>query len=142
MTGQFLRRKLAEDLGIAVQQLPSTCSMRRMLHRNGLILRRLRKTIPHKKIPQVDAIFHNVRQAHERAKNDPTILRISIDNKAKVKLGPFDRGGKTRDPNQLNAADHDMGGESVTPLDSKPLRNPRSRQLAIVDSVCSWPLHS
>ncbi len=28
MTGQFLRRMLAEDLGIAVEQLPSTRSMR------------------------------------------------------------------------------------------------------------------
>ncbi len=115
ITGSSLRRLLAEDLGIAIERIPSSRSIRRMLNRNGLSLRRLRTTIPKKKIPQVDAIFQNVHTAHERAKLDPTILRISIDNKAKVKLGPFDRGGKTREPNQIDAADHDMGGDTVTP---------------------------
>ena len=52
--------------------------------------------MPLKKIKETNAIFANVNEAHKRAASDPTILRISIDNKAKVKLGPFDRGGKTR----------------------------------------------
>jgi transposase len=115
VTGQSLRAILAESLGIAIDQLPVSRTMRRMLKRNGFELRRLRKTVPKKKIPQTDDIFKNVKDAHRRAKDDPSILRISIDNKARVKLGPFSRGGKTRDRNEVNAADHDMGGESVTP---------------------------
>jgi hypothetical protein len=115
VTGQSVRAILADSLGIAINQLPATRTMRRMLKRNDFELRRLRKTVPKKKIPQTDDIFKNVKDAHGRAKDDPSILRISIDNKARVKLGPFSRGGKTRDRNQVNAADHDMGGESVTP---------------------------
>jgi Rhodopirellula transposase DDE domain len=72
------------------------------------VLRRLRKTVPKKKVPQTDDIFKNVNAAHQRAKEDQSILRISIDNKAKVKLGPFSRGGKTRDDNELHAATADQ----------------------------------
>ena len=50
------------------------------------------------------------RATHQRAANDPTILRISIDDKAKVKIGPYSRGGKSPIEQDRNAADHDMGG--------------------------------
>jgi hypothetical protein len=33
-----------------------------------------------------DDIFKSVKDAHRRAKDDPSILRISIDNRARVKL--------------------------------------------------------
>jgi hypothetical protein len=46
---------------------------------------------------------------------DLTVLRISIDAKATVKVGPFDRGGKSRIPTQ--AADHDFHPvATVTPV--------------------------
>jgi hypothetical protein len=86
-----------------------------VLNRNGYELKRLRKTLPQRKIKQTGAIFENVHQARQRAIDDPSILRISIDNKARVKLGSFDRGGKTRDRSDLKASDHDMGGSSTTP---------------------------
>jgi hypothetical protein len=35
-------------------------------------------------------------------------LRISIDTKAKVKIGPFSRGGYARSQQPVQAADHDM----------------------------------
>ena len=42
-------------------------------------------------------------------------MRLSIDCKATVKIGPYSRGGKTRGDNQ--AADHDMGcRETYTPF--------------------------
>jgi transposase len=53
-----------------------------------------------------------VRVAHLRAENNPTILRISIDCKARVKIGPFSRGCATRDVASQKAVDHDM---AVTP---------------------------
>jgi hypothetical protein len=115
VTGHSLRALLADSLGIAINQLPSPRTLRRVLSRNGHVLRSLRKTVPKKKIPQTDDIFKNIQEAHRRAKDDPSILRISIDNKARVKLGPFSRGGKTRDCNEVHAADHDMGGQSITP---------------------------
>jgi Rhodopirellula transposase DDE domain len=115
VTGNSLRTILADSLGITLNKLPSPRTLRRLLNRNGHVLRRLRKTVAKKKIPQTNEIFNNVHDAHRRAKDDPSILRISIDNKAKVKLGPYSRGGKTRDLTQVNAADHDMGGPSITP---------------------------
>jgi transposase len=115
ITGNLFRKALAEQLQIDPIDLPSPRTNRRMLNRNGYSLRPVRKVLPIKKIPQTDAIFSNVQSAHLRAANDSSILRISIDAKATVKLGPFSRGGRTRNETDAKAADHDMGGKSVTP---------------------------
>ena len=46
---------------------------------------------------------------------DPAVLRVSIDAKATVKVGPFARGGKSRIPTA--AADHDFQpAATVTPV--------------------------
>ena len=115
ITGDSFRKALAEQLQIDPIDLPSPRTNRRMLNRNGYSLRPVRKVLPIKKIPHTDAIFDNVQAAHLRAANDSSILRISIDAKATVKLGPFSRGGQTRNETEAKAADHDMGGESTTP---------------------------
>ena len=62
----------------------------------GFSLRKVRKTQPLKKIPETNDMFDNVKAAHQRAATDQSILRISIDDKAKVKIGDFSRGGYTR----------------------------------------------
>jgi len=49
-----------------------------------------------------------VKSAHVRSDNNPQILRISIDTKAKIKLGEFSRGGKLRCLEPVKALDHDM----------------------------------
>lgn len=41
------------------------------------------------------------------------MLRISLDTKAKVKIGPFCRGGRSRGATAVQAADHDMGAEAI-----------------------------
>lgn len=52
---------------------------------------------------------------NQAADADPDTLRISIDAKATVKIGPFARGGKSRVPTK--AADHDFRPlETVTPV--------------------------
>jgi len=50
---------------------------------------------------------------NQEADANPYTLRISIDAKATVKLGPFDRGGKTR--GCTTAGDHDFATQTVTP---------------------------
>ncbi len=47
-----------------------------------------------------------MKQINEEADADEQILRISMDAKATVKVGPFARGGKSRVPTK--AADHDF----------------------------------
>ncbi len=50
-----------------------------------------------------------------RADADPTVLRLSMDAKATVKVGDFSRGGKKRV--QVKAADHDFQAKAtVTPV--------------------------
>ena len=58
-----------------------------------------------------------MKQVNEEADKDPQTLRISMDAKATVKIGPFSRGGKSRV--QVKAADHDFSGKNaltVTPV--------------------------
>jgi len=51
---------------------------------------------------------------HQQAQLDDTVLRLSMDTKAAVKVGEFDRGGKTRA--HLQAADHDFAADEVLTL--------------------------
>lgn len=56
-----------------------------------------------------------MKQVNEAADADEEVLRISMDAKATVKVGPFARGGKSRVPTK--AADHDFAAvAAVTPV--------------------------
>ena len=48
-----------------------------------------------------------------QAASQPETLRISLDTKAKVKIGEFSRGGVARGREPVRAADHDMHPEAV-----------------------------
>lgn len=69
-----------------------------------------------KKIAQTDAIFDEVHRINQAADADETMLRISLDAKAPVKLGLFSRGGLNRVV--VNTLDHDFHGKApkVTPF--------------------------
>ena len=53
-----------------------------------------------------DAIFEHLATVNQQAAEDPTILRLSLDAKATVKVGPFSRRGKNRV--ETEACDHDF----------------------------------
>jgi len=56
-----------------------------------------------------------LRQVNQAADAAPDVLRISMDAKATVKIGPFSRGGKSRVA--VAAADHDFQPQAtVTPV--------------------------
>ncbi len=56
-----------------------------------------------------------MKQRNEEADADEHTLRLSMDAKATVKVGPFARGGKSRV--RTSAADHDFGAAAtVTPV--------------------------
>ncbi len=59
------------------------------------------------KIPQTDAIFKNVFRENRLSRENPQSLRVSIDSKAKVKIGNLSRGGKARTIEAKQADDHD-----------------------------------
>jgi transposase len=50
-------------------------------------------------------------QINDTADNDPYTLRISMDAKVALKVGEFDRGGKTRMP--THSLDHDFSSEAT-----------------------------
>ena len=61
-----------------------------------------------------DPIFGQLAIVNKQAEDDPTILRLSLDAKATVKVGDFSRGGKTRAETEGN--DHDFNSKGkVTP---------------------------
>jgi hypothetical protein len=67
-----------------------------------------------KKVEMTEPIFEQLAIVNKQAKDDPTILRLSLDAKATVKIGNFARGGKTRAEAEGN--DHDFNPkEKVTP---------------------------
>jgi hypothetical protein len=66
-----------------------------------------------KKVAQTDAIFENVFREHQASDDNPRSLRLSIDTKARVKIGNLSRGGKARTLEARQADDHDTEWQSV-----------------------------
>lgn len=114
LTAAEVRRQLIEVKGYRDEQLPTTETIRQRLNLLGYGLKRVAKTKPLKQIPETKAIFESVNRINEQADDEPTTLRISIDAKVAVKVGEFDRGGKTRVTTA--ALDHDFSAcATLTP---------------------------
>lgn len=90
-------REVLEGLreqGWVEDDLPSERSMRRILNRLGYRLKRIQKGRPLKKTAETDAIFEHVKAVKAECRDDPGVLEISADTKAKVAIGDYSRGGK------------------------------------------------
>jgi transposase len=61
---------------------------------------------PPKRVPQTEAIFDRLKEVNPEADRAKDTLRISIDAKATVNVGPFSRRGRSR--TGTKAADHDF----------------------------------
>lgn len=84
------------DQGYAEDELPSERTLRDILNRMNYRLKRIQKGKPLKKTEHTDAIFENVKAVRSAAADDPETLEISVDTKAKVKLGEYSQGGKNQ----------------------------------------------
>jgi hypothetical protein len=68
-----------------------------------------------KKLKETDAIFANVHAVHAQAAASSQTLRLSLDSKAPVLIGPFSRGGRSR--TGTTGVDHDFKPEgALTPF--------------------------
>ena len=86
-----------------------------MLNRLNYTLKKVRKTLPLKRLEQTDAIFENI--AIHRKNKQPGILKLSIDVKDKVKVGQLSRKGAHRGKNHVDALDKDQHWEaSLVPM--------------------------
>jgi hypothetical protein len=83
--------------GYRAEDLPSERTMRDLLNRMNYRLKRIQKGKPLRKTKETDAIFANVKAVREEVRDDPETLEISVDTKAKVKVGEYSRGGKNPD---------------------------------------------
>ncbi len=101
-----VRRQLIAQKGYTDEELPSRQGINRQLQALGYHLRKVAKTKPRKKIPETDAIFEHLHQVNRTADAEAGVLRLSLDAKATIKVGPFSRGGSSRVP--VEAADHDF----------------------------------
>ena len=110
-TAKAVRRVLIDVKGYSDEELPTVRTISTILNRLGYTLKRVQKTKPLKKIKETDAIFENVHKINKLADEDPETLRISVDSKAKVPIGDFSRGGKSRGQEAKQAGDHDMNPE-------------------------------
>ena len=100
-----VRRQLIQH-GYSDQELPTAEVIRQRLNQLGYSLKKVAKTKPIKQIPETAEIFQEVNRINQQADNDPTTLIISMDAKVGIKIGEFDRGGKTRVV--TTAFDHDF----------------------------------
>ena len=115
LSAEEVRLRLISQCGYNDAELPCTRTLRTKLNDLGYRLRKVRKCRPLKKIPETDAIFEEVHRVNQAADQDEGVLRISLDTKATVKVGPFSRGGYSR-----------QGEMPVITTSSPRRRSPRS----------------
>ena len=89
-----VRRQLIIQKGYQDAELPTEEVIRQRLNQLGYRLQRVAKTKPQKVIAETEAIFAEVNRVHQVADDDEHTLRLSMDAKATVKIGDYDRGGK------------------------------------------------
>ncbi len=114
LTAAEIRQQLIEQKGYRDDELPSAETIRVKTNQLDYQLRSVQKSRPQKKIPETDAIFHQLDQFRAKALADPSILRLSTDTKATVLIGSFSRRGQTRVV--VRAMDHDFRpDQTLTP---------------------------
>jgi len=107
MTAKAMRQALIDQKGWTDEELPHVNTIGEILNRLGFKLRRVQKAKPLKKIKETEAIFDNVRQENQAADDDPDVIRISMDAKAKVAVGDYSRDGESRGAEPVKGLDHD-----------------------------------
>jgi DDE family transposase len=78
-------------------RLPGERALRDILNRMNYRLKRIRKGKPLRKTEDTGAIVENVERVRQESRADPEALGVSMDTKAKVRLGGDSRGGKGQD---------------------------------------------
>jgi Rhodopirellula transposase DDE domain len=110
-----VRQQLIEQKQYATEQLPTVQTFNTKLNELNYRLKTVAKTRPLKKIAETDAIFTQLNVVHQRSAQEESILRVSLDAKATVKVGLFSRGGRSR--LSVAAWDHDFTPDvTLTPF--------------------------
>jgi hypothetical protein len=105
LTAAEVRRQLIAQNGYTDPELPTAATISAKLNALGYYRQIVAKSPP-KKVPETDAIFDQLAVGNRTTDADAHMLRVSLDAKATVKVGPFARGGKSHVPTA--AADHNF----------------------------------
>ena len=99
-------------------------------------------------MPETNSIFENVFQQNQVSDENPKSLRISLDNKVKVKIGNLSSGGKGRTLKPKETDDHDHKWQTTlvpfgilnTQNDQLSIYLGRSTETSdfIVDCLATW----
>ncbi|MFZ4816498.1 MAG: ISAzo13 family transposase [Phototrophicaceae bacterium] len=109
-----VRRQLIAQKGYREEVLPSEETIRVKLNALGYKLRAVQKSRP-KKVPETDGIFEQLAHVNAEADADERVLRLSLDTKASVWVGPYSCGGQSHV--LVKAADHDFHPDAkLTPF--------------------------
>jgi transposase len=115
LTAQNVHIRLLEQKKYTGYELPTIRTISTKLNILNFHPQKVAKTKPLKKIKETDAIFQQVHIINREADETEGVLRLSMDAKAKINVGPFSRGGKSRQGER--AADHDFEPEcKLTPF--------------------------
>jgi len=114
VTAGTVRNALLERETYANGNVPSERTIRNKLNDLDFRVRRVAKSKPIKKIKQTDAIFEQLHKVNARADRGERVLRLSMDAKAAIKVGPFSRRGRNRTGEC--ACDHDFAPDCVMQL--------------------------
>ncbi|MGB3851723.1 MAG: hypothetical protein WA958_17275 [Tunicatimonas sp.] len=114
ITESVVKDYLVEQKGYAATSFGQG-TLNNVLTRCGYTLKKVRKSLPLKRVAQTDTIFENI--AQHRARNMPGVLKLSIDVKDKVKVGRLSRKGYCRSRQAVQALDKDQHWDScLVPL--------------------------
>ena len=106
VTAETIHKNLVELPDYTYEILPSVRTICSILNDLGFLSRKVAKSKPVKKIKQTDAIFDELHRGNDEADQSPGVLRLSMDAKAAIKVGPFSRRGFNRLGEK--ASDHDF----------------------------------
>jgi len=116
LTAKNVYKRLLEQKKYTKDTLPTIRTISTKLNNLNFHPQKVKKTKPVKKIKETDAIFRQVHKINKKADETDGVLRISMDAKAKVNIGDFSRGGKSRQGEK--SSDHDYEAEhKLTPFD-------------------------
>jgi hypothetical protein len=114
LTAKEVRQRLIDGKGYTDEALPTRRTLNTKLNDLDFRPQTVAKSKPTKKIPETDAIFEHLHQLNQEADEQEGVLRLSLDTKAAIQVGPFSRGGKSRQG--VIAADHDFSPETTLRL--------------------------
>ncbi len=111
LTLKDVHQRLISEKGYSQTEMPCLRTLCTKVNQLNFHPQKVAKTKPIKKIKETDAIFDQVHKSNAVADKTDGMLRLSCDTKARIKVGPFSRGGYSRQGTR--GADHDFNPKEI-----------------------------